>query len=339
MARAFSRRQYLKQLEALRGKVSRQFLDAVRAKLADVSLNDVISGVVANDVEAIARAAGVSAADMTTVLETLRSGYMTGAAGEAVALGVGFDITLPAVQSQLALASSELVVAIGQGQREGIRAVLAAGYEAGRNPRLVALDIVGRVAASGRREGGIIGLDPNMVKATIRARVELATGDPAYFRRKRRDRRYDAAVRKSMRTGEPLPDGLIDKIVGRYNDRLLQLRGENIARTETLTAMASGRHNALAQGVERGDIDPRDVVRIWSATMDRRTRHAHASMDGQKRAWGEPFVDEDGNQMMFPGDTSLGAAPDSTINCRCFARTKIDFIAAQKRREAEHADV
>ncbi len=52
----------------------------------------------------------------------------------------------------------------------------------------------------------------------------------------------------------------------------------------------------------------------WLATLDGRTRHAHAMLDGQTAETDKPFH-VDGYEIMYPGDTS---APGYLVyNCRC----------------------
>ena len=48
------------------------------------------------------------------------------------------------------------------------------------------------------------------------------------------------------------------------------------------------------------------LKREWVATLDGRTRHAHAMLDGQKAEIGKPFK-VDGYDIMFPGDKSAPA--------------------------------
>ena len=56
------------------------------------------------------------------------------------------------------------------------------------------------------------------------------------------------------------------------------------------------------------------LKREWVAVIDKRTRHAHAMLDGQKAEMGKPFK-VDGEEIRFPGDTS---APGYLVyNCRC----------------------
>src|SRR5699024_7431465 len=108
----------------------------------------------------------------------------------------------------------------------------------GLHPRATALDLVGRVGPTGRREGGVVGLNRPQARAVANARLALSSGDPEhmrdYLQLQRRDRRYDHIVRRRIEAGQPLNERELGTILARYEDRLLQTRGETIARTETI---------------------------------------------------------------------------------------------------------
>ena len=61
----------------------------------------------------------------------------------------------------------------------------------------------------------------------------------------------------------------------------------------------------------------------WLATLDGRTRHTHAALDGQVRPNDKPF-EVSGYEIMFPGDPS--AAPEMVYNCRCTLIAAVDGI-------------
>lgn len=64
-----------------------------------------------------------------------------------------------AVENWLRDHGAELVKQVTDDQIAAIRLAIQKGIEAGRNPRNIALDIVGRIdKITGRRVGGIIGL-------------------------------------------------------------------------------------------------------------------------------------------------------------------------------------
>jgi hypothetical protein len=59
-----------------------------------------------------------------------------------------------------------------------------------------------------------------------------------------------------------------------------------------------------------------DLVKVWQALVDRRTRPSHAAADGQSQLFEDPF-DVGGSLLLFPLDDSLGADIAEIIYCRC----------------------
>ena len=82
------------------------------------------------------------------------------------------------------------------------------------------------------------------------------------------------------------------------------------ARTMTTSAENGGRIDSYKRAESMGI----NMLQVWVATLDGRTRHEHIQLDGQKRKVGEPFV-VDGYKIDFPGDPS--AEPFLVYNCRC----------------------
>ena len=82
------------------------------------------------------------------------------------------------------------------------------------------------------------------------------------------------------------------------------------ARTMTTSAENGGRVDSYKRAENMGI----NMLQVWLATLDDRTRHAHRQLDGQKRAVGEPFEIE-GEKIEFPGDPK--AEPYLVYNCRC----------------------
>ena len=327
-----TKKEYLEALVRVEREIGRAFTSAVRDRVAKAKVSEVYDGVLSQDIDEILRAAGLTEADLTLVNEAIRSGYVYGAITEKAAR-VTFNIRDPRAERWLAAKSSQLVVEILDTQRDAIRIALRAGMEAQINPRQTALDIIGRLDASGVRKGGIVGLHSQFADAVTKARDELHNLDPNYLLRKRRNDLFDPIVKRAIDSGKPLSAKEINAIAGAYADELLQLRGETIARTESIAAIAAGREQAWAQAVISGEVDPKYITRVWSATGGPRTRDAHWSMNGQERPFGVPFDGPDGSQLMHPGDTSLGAPAAMTINCRCMEVVKIDFVAQQRDRE------
>ena len=200
----------------------------------------------------------------------------------------------------LAEQAGKLITDLADNQLGVIRNELVTGLFEGRNPRQTALNLVGRVGKGGRRVGGVIGLDLRWSRAVANYKTTLLDGNRS--------------------------QSLIDRMVDRYTNKLLRARGERIARTETLKAMNAGKVEGMAQLIDSGKVEAKNVTKIWSSSGDKRVRDTHAAMDGQQKKTDEPFVSPNGAQLMHPLDSSLGAGADEIVQCRCHMRYKIDWL-------------
>lgn len=91
------------------------------------------------------------------------------------------------------------------------------------------------------------------------------------------------------------------------------------ARTAVTGAQNAGRMDSYVAAEKMGI----KLKKQWLATLDGRTRHAHAMLDGQTVDIDKPFK-VDGNEIMFPGDTS---APGYLVyNCRCTVLSVVDGV-------------
>ena len=110
-------------------------------------------------------------------------------------------------------------------------------------------------------------------------------------------------------------------------DRVFKSRYAMIALTET-QFMAERSKNIEAAVISRnGNVDPSsindgvvtgkpDIKKEWAAILDSETREGHAMADGQTQNMNDPFI-VNGEYLMHPGDTSMGASLGNIINCRC----------------------
>lgn len=130
-----------------------------------------------------------------------------------------------------------------------------------------------------------------------------------------RDRRFDGTLQNAIDQNDVLDQDQIDSMVERYRERLLDMRAETIARTESLKVTEQVRADSMADVADQAGIDTGLIVKQWSATNDNRTRDTHAALDGQARLMDDPFDSESGAQLDHPGDGS--APPEEVINCRC----------------------
>lgn len=340
--------------------MAREFRKAVDSIANRAGLEQLARLIEAGDADAVVEYLGISRARFSRVAEAMREVYTAGAAQAELDMprlrsdpyrlsGAGygptaatsltaqftFDLTNAAAAEWLTRRSSELITNVVESQRQLIRAALANGMNAGLNPRRTALELVGRIGSNGRRTGGLLGLTMEQAQYVQNMRAQLASGNPAamrqYFSREMRDKRLDGIVKRAIAAGKRVDSRSIDKIAARYSDKLLKLRGDNIARTETIAAFNGSREEAYRQAIESGQLLAENVTGTWGATGDARTRESHWEMNGQERKFGEPFVSPSGARMLYPGDTSQGAGPEETINCRCMKQFRVDIVAEANR--------
>lgn len=340
MARRARKETLLNLIDRFTPELQKAFLDAVQGIKDEIQIGAIVDAITRGDTDAAVRAMGIDQAAMRPVTAAIERAYETGGIFTAAqferpmgAASFRFDVRNSRAEAWLRDYSSDQVTRITNDQLGQIRDILNRGMQRGINPRDMALDLIGRIdPLTGRRVGGVIGLNGPQQQYLANARRELMDLDPSYFNRTLRDRRFDPTIQKAIQSGTPLTPDQINKITGRYSDNLLQWRGETIARDQALTALNRSADEAVRQLVEVGNVDERDVERIWDATGDNRVRETHREMDGQKVGLNEPFITPNGDRLMYPGDSSLGAPPEETIQCRCRLSIRINYIAAAKRR-------
>lgn len=251
---------------------------------------------------------------------------------DGTALVVRFDGRNPEAEAWLSRQSSDLITRITIEQRDIVREKLTEGMAKGANPRQTALEIVGRInRATGRREGGILGLTQAQAAYVATAREELASGDPEalkhYLTRGRRDKRFDRSVTKAIREGKPVDAAIAAKALTAYERRLLQLRGETIGRVEAMTSLQQAKFEAYRQAIASGKVAENTVTKVWRSAGDLRVRHTHRSLNAESVRFSEAFRSPSGAMMRFPMDTALGAGPQEIVGCRCDCEYRIDFYA------------
>lgn len=237
-----------------------------------------------------------------------------------------FDIRNPRAEAWLRNHSSTLIRQITDDQRAMVRAALVQGMEDGRNPRDVALDLAGRInRATGRREGGLVGLTATQQEWARNYARELATGDPKALERLLRDKRFDPTIRRAIKEGRGLTKTEAAPIFRAYLNRALRQRGEAIARTEAMAALHASAQEAMQQAIDAGQVSEANVTKKWHSAGDRRVRDTHRAMDGQSVAFRAEFVSPSGARLRYPGDPRAPAS--EIINCRCWADYSVDFLA------------
>lgn len=321
--------------------VLQAFIMVVQSIRDQTVIQEVIFALEQRNVERVLDLLQLDRATYDPLIEEIAQSYRQGGLTAAQQIGqipmqdatiaARFDARSEAAQVWAASLSSRMVVEIIDQQRETLRGVITQGLVDGRNPRSVALDIVGRVNDRGVREGGFIGLTSNQAQWVANARQELESLNPAYLDRQLRDKRFDRTVRKAIESGKPLTTAQIDNAITRMQARAEKYRGEVIARTESINALREGQQQCIRDAFEQSDIEQKEVTRQWITSGDSRTRPAHTDAGGQTvRGMDQPFIVA-GEPLRYPGDPAGRAA--NTILCRCTVRTRIDWGGRLKRIE------
>lgn len=128
-------------------------------------------------------------------------------------------------------------------------------------------------------------------------------------------RKLKSEMMTAILKGESIPN--ISKRIKSVAESQLQ-NTIRIARTETTRIENSARQSVGDEGAKLGF----NMWKRWIATDDHKTRDAHREADRQEVPYDEPFI-VDKEELMYPGDISMGASGENVINCRC---TMITFI-------------
>jgi hypothetical protein len=328
----------LRQQEAA---VRRAFMMSINDIRNRITLRELRDAIAENDIPRAIRALNLEPAAYGTFSEAIRNTYtqagavaMSGTVWRFPDLSraqVRWDFDNPrARQWLLNWSSTKITGDLIPSQITAVRGVIEAGYGLGRNPRNIALDIVGRIGANGRRTGGVLGLNGPQQQWVSNMRNYLTNDPVRALNMTRRDRRFDAAIRKAIETGTPLKQEQIDRMVGRYSDRLLQSRGNAIARTETAQAVNSARQEAMQQGLDAVGISDEFIEKVWlhGGAAETKARPDHEAMHRESvMGLNTPFVLPSGATCQYPLDPALGA--EEVINCRCsyVTRVRYDLLA------------
>jgi hypothetical protein len=206
--------------------------------------------------------------------------------------GIVFNVLNPRMVDAVRALDTKVVQVLTDDVKATVRQVTERGIRAGVNPRETA-----------RSLRDVIGLGPTQEKEVDNFRAALEGRDGRNpFDYAKRDRRFDASIRKGT-----LTPAQIDKQVDIYRKRRIALNAETVARTAALDAQKAGQRMAWESAIERGIVERGDLLKRWAGTLDSRERQSHLDMEGETVGCDDLFS----NGQLVPGDTEY--------NCRCLA--------------------
>lgn len=250
----------------------------------------IIHPAVLKDLESLVHRAGAEAINRTPALAE-RGGQ----------LAMRFDMVNPHTVQQVRTYGFNLIQQITDDTRNGIRQIVADAMEYGGHPYEQA-----------RQIKGLIGLTENQAAAVGNFRRLLTAGDSRALTRELRDHRFDGLLRRTLgnNPASNLTQEQIDTMVQRYGDRMLTMRAENIARTETINAARIGTQNAWVQATEHGLLNRSTLRQGWLVTPDDRLCIYCSEV---------PDMNPDGVKLGESFQTPLGPVdgPGLHPSCRC----------------------
>ena len=119
------------------------------------------------------------------------------------------------------------------------------------------------------------------------------------------------------------PDKITETIEKRYNGVPIQEKFDQYYEAGDAARLADLVDSEYHRSYEKGGYDAasaarsktgRNILKVWDATLDNRTRLSHEILNGTKVGLDEYFVADDGDQGLYPGDF---ATAEQNANCRC----------------------
>jgi hypothetical protein len=349
--------QIIQAIEGMEPAMQQAYLKQVKTVVSAATVAEVERLIADEDENGLAELLSLGA--LSVFLELARSVFLAGAKFELKAISIPkdlgrfeFDARQPEAEQWLAAKAAEIKKAADIDVRSAIHEVVVSRRRilgpATRpvstslpitqmqveisatpltKPRQAALDLLGRVSAqTGERSGGVIGLPGNYAQHVMNARRQLLGGNPdemrKYLQRIRRDRRFDGIVERAIKAGTPVAQADVDKMAGRYADRLMKTYAEMLSKAEALESFGAGRDQVYEQLIAQG-LDRDSVTKTWRDRGDQKVRHTHSVMGGQEVQKDQPFQSPNGALLRYPGDSSLGAGWSERAGCRCSAIYKI----------------
>jgi SPP1 gp7 family putative phage head morphogenesis protein len=165
-------------------------------------------------------------------------------------------------------------------------------------------------------------LSPEVIKASVMNELSGLNISERYKKRTEDQLfRIREQITQSLNMGESYP-----KMAARIKSELDAdaTRAMRVARTEGHRNTQAGRLECIDRAENKGV----DLVRVWSASLDERTRDAHGALDGQE-ADAEGYFHSNGAKTKHPGGFGVS---ELDINCRCSIRSEIRGFAPKIRR-------
>lgn len=293
----------------------RSIVDAVQfnAIRAEIARGDFASAVAGLDIEE-------AAFDelRTLLIETYAQGGVNEITGRRWPVPVRWNSATPQAEQFARYVIGEHITEIVRDTHDAVRWTMGDSIAFGRSANQTALDIVGRVGPSGRREGGILGLNTQRAQWVSAFRQKLMTDPQSVANHPM----LTAAQRRLLAGEKALSQSQINAIMRTYENAQLLSRGRAIAITERGNAINAGAVEAWRQAAEKLRVPVSALVKTWMHTgMHKHERMTHLLANGDKVIGLNTPFQIGIHSMQYPHDPMAPAS--EVINCHC--RVKINL--------------
>lgn len=325
-----------KLLDGMPARLSKAFLAAIEQLKSMVVRGWLLDALRKGDVDEAITALSLDSLAFNAFQEAKRAAYVTSGSMTALAMPKSvtgrvipvFNMSNRIAEEWLnANAGKALVDAYKQEMVATVRETIARGYAKGHHPNTIARAIIGTPAD----KGGVLGLTPQQASFVDGMGARLRSGKPGDLRHvlkhlTRRDKRFDHHIKKALETGEMIPESVIQKMLGRYEARLLKLRAENIARTETAMAVMGGKMSQWEMLLAQKGLGPEAVIKTWRHGGGVKDPRPHHQALNNKRVYGLYTPFPVGDQFMLHTHDPAGG-PGECVNCTCDTLFSLDHSA------------
>jgi SPP1 gp7 family putative phage head morphogenesis protein len=171
-------------------------------------------------------------------------------------------------------------------------------------------------------------INPNLVYEAVQAPIDkLTLSDRMEGRRKEITKKVRDGITQGLLQGEGYAK-MSQRLTGIFEGEARNLT--RIARTEGHRVQESASFESQKHVQDQGV----QMVKVWVAALDGRTRDAHRKLDGQKVPLDEHF-EINGNKALYPSDFGIAA---QDIHCRCTTVTEIEGFSPLFERRARGKD-
>jgi SPP1 gp7 family putative phage head morphogenesis protein len=171
-------------------------------------------------------------------------------------------------------------------------------------------------------------INPNLVYEAVQAPIDkLTLSERMEGRRKEITKKVREGITQGLLQGEGYAK-MSQRLTGIFEGEARNLT--RIARTEGHRVQESASFESQKHVQDQGV----QMLKVWVAALDGRTRDAHRKLDGQKVPLDEYF-EVNGSKALYPSDFGIAA---QDIHCRCTTITEIEGFSPLFERRARGKD-